>query len=145
MPEKRLKNASARLTTRPLETIQQALINHGAKQINLEYEAGQVVALAFVLEIGGARHAFRMPARIQNVLIKLYGKRRIYTETQQKQAYVTSWANIRDWVTSQLAMIDIGLVKMEEVFLPYMMISETSTVFDMYEQQQFLLGSGEES
>lgn len=143
MPEKRLKNASARLTTRPLDTIQTALASHGAKSINLEYDQGQAVALAFVLEIGGDRHAFRMPARIPNVLIKLYGNRRVYTETQRKQAYVTAWANIRDWLTAQLALIDIGLVKMEEVFLPYMMISENSTVFDMYEQQQFLLKSGE--
>lgn len=143
MSEKRLKNASARLTTRPIDTIQEALAIHGARAINLDYENGQAVTLAFVLDIGGNRHAFRMPARIQNVLIKLYGNRRVYTETQRKQAYVTAWANIRDWVTVQLAMIDIGLVRMEEVFLPYMMIAENSTVFDVYEQQQFLLMSGE--
>ncbi|MGH2478079.1 MAG: hypothetical protein ACRDHW_00270 [Ktedonobacteraceae bacterium] len=143
MPTKRLKNASARLTTRPIDTIQSALASHGAKAISLDYEQGQAIALAFVLDIGGDRHAFRMPARLQNVLIKLYGNRRVYTETQRNQAYVTAWANIRDWVTAQLAMIDIGLVKMEEVFLPYMMISENKTVFDVYEQQQFQLKSGE--
>lgn len=142
MPEKRLKNASARLTTRPIDTIQEALASHGAKQINLDYEDGQAVAIIFVLEIGGQRHGFRMPARVENVLVKLYGKRRIYTETQKKQAYVTAWACIRDWITAQLALIDIGLVKMEEVFLPYMLIAEKSTVFDLYEQQQFLLKSG---
>lgn len=143
MSQKSLKNTYARPTSRPIDTIQGSLASHGAKQINLDYENGQPVAIAFVLDIGGHRHAFRMPARIPNVLIKLYGNRRVYTEVQRKQAYVTAWANIRDWILAQMAMIDIGLVKTEEVFLPYMMIAENATVFDMYEQQQFLLKSGE--
>lgn len=141
--QKSLKNTYARSTSRPIETIQSELARHGAKSINLDYENGQAVAIVFSLEISGNRHGFKMPARVENVLVKLYGKRRIYTDTQKKQAYVTAWACIRDWITAQLALIDINLVKMEEVFLPYMLIAENKTVFDMYEQQQFLLKSGE--
>ncbi len=133
-----LKNARARLTTRPLDTIQTCLIQHKASNISVDYEDGQAVALAFTLEVEGRSLSFRLPARIQNVAHKLYGRKAL-TATMKKQAYVTAWACIRDWVTAQMALIDIGMVKMEEVFLPYLLAANGQTVYEAFEQKQFLL------
>ena len=36
------------------------------------------------------------------------------------QAYRVAWRNILDWVQAQMALLEIGMAKMEEVFLPYM-------------------------
>lgn len=142
MSEPRLKNARARLTTKPIETIQEALASHNVKQMSLDYEQGRAIAITFALEVNGQLRGFRLPARIHNVEIKLYGRKATYTETQKKQAYVTAWANIRDWILAQIAMIDIGLVKTEEVFLPYMLADNGQTVYEAFEQRQLQLGSG---
>jgi hypothetical protein len=71
----------------------------------------------------------------------LYGKKDL-TETQKEQAYKTAWANIRDWITAQMALLDTGMVKPEEIFLPYMQDTQGVTLFERMEEQGFLLPSG---
>ena len=58
------------------------------------------------------------------------------------QAYRVAWRNILDWVQAQMALLEIGMAKMEEVFLPYMQDREGVTVFERMEQRGFLLESG---
>ena len=115
--ERPLKNYRARLTTKPLETIQEQLSYH-ASSVQFHYRDGQAVALHFSMHISGHEVSFRLPARIREVEIRLYGKDTRLNDTQKKQAYVTAWANIRDWVTAQIALIDTGMVKAEGVFYP---------------------------
>jgi hypothetical protein len=132
-------------STRSFEIIQQTLATHKAKQIVLDYaDDGRVNALAFSLEIEGRLHAFRLPARVENVERILYGNREL-TSAQKEQAYRTAWANIRDWVTAQMALIDTGMVKPEEVFLPYMLNRQGQTYFEALQENHFLLPSGEEA
>ena len=132
-------------STRSLEIIQQTLATYKAKQVVLDYgEDGRINALAFSLEIEGRLHAFRLPARVENVERILYGDRE-FTPTQEEQAYRTAWANIRDWITAQMALIDTGMVKPEEVFLPYMLNRQGQTYFEALEQNHFSLPSGEEA
>ena len=95
------------------------------------------------MQISGREVSFRLPARIREVEIRLYGKDAKLNETQKKQAYITAWANIRDWVTAQIALIETGMVKAEEVFLPYLLNDRNLTLFETMQERQFLLGSGE--
>jgi hypothetical protein len=137
-----LKNYRARLTTDPFAVIQKTLATHKAKQITQEFgDDGRVHALTFSLEINGRPHTFRLPARVENVERLLYGKKDL-TETQKQQAYKTAWANIRDWISAQMALLDTGMVKPEEIFLPYMQDREGVTFFERMEQRGFLLGDG---
>jgi len=131
-------------STRSFEIIQQTLATHKAKQVVLDYaDDGRVNALAFSLEIEGRLHAFRLPARVENVERILYGDREL-TSAQKEQAYRTAWANLRDWITAQMALIDTGMVKPEEVFLPYMLNRQGQTYFEALQENHFLLPSGEE-
>ena len=41
-----------------------------------------------------------------------------------------------------MALLEIGMAKMEEVFLPYMLDRQGVTFFERMEQQGFLLDSG---
>jgi hypothetical protein len=41
-----------------------------------------------------------------------------------------------------MALLEIGMVKMEEIFLPYMLDNSGSTFFERMEQRGFLLESG---
>jgi len=61
------------------------------------------------------------------------------------QAYRVAWRNILDWIQAQMALLEIGMAKIEEVFLPYMQDREGVTFFERMEQRGFLLDSGKEA
>jgi hypothetical protein len=44
-----------------------------------------------------------------------------------------------------MALLEIGMAKIEEVFLPYMQDREGVTFFERMEQRGFLLDSGKEA
>jgi hypothetical protein len=137
-----LKNYRSRPTTNPFEAIQKTLALHKAKQIMLDYgDDGRIQTITFTLQIPDRHYGFRLPARVENVERLLYGTKEL-TSVQKQQAYATAWANIRDWISAQMALIDTGMVKFEEVFLPYMLDRSGKTYFETLEPKHFLLDSG---
>jgi hypothetical protein len=127
--------------------IQKMLATHKVQQISFRYEengSGRIIGIDFSLLINDIVYPFRLPARIRNVELVMYGKR-VLTQTQKEQAYRTAWANLRDWISAQLAMIDTGMVQAEEVFLPYLLSHGGQTLFESMRDHQFLLPSGEHS
>lgn len=140
-----IKNAASSASLpRIFEAIQKTLISHKAKHITYSYEAERIVAIEFVIDINGIERPFRLPARIKNVEQIMYGKG-FLSNTQKTQAYRTSWANIRDWIAAQMAMIDTGMVKPEEIFLPYMVSNSGQTFYEVMTEQRFLLLGDERS
>jgi hypothetical protein len=138
----KLKNMYSEIgVERIFEVIRNCLTSHNAKQIVFEYnETGRVKMIIFSLEIAGVLHGFKLPARVDHVERILYPNHASsLTQTQKEQAYRTAWANIRDWITAQMALIDTQMVKPEEVFLPYMVARDGRTYYEVLEQQQFLL------
>lgn len=136
-----LKNYSARLTTKPLDTIQEYLSLY-AESVEFFYDSGQAIAIHFTMKVGGDTVRFRLPARVRAVEIHMYGTRKL-TDAQKKQANVTAWANVRDWIIAQVTMIRTGMVTPEEVFLPYLLLNDGLTAYERMVKQQFLLTSGE--
>lgn len=136
-----LKNATS--TSRNVfSDIQKTLATHKVLDIRFLYEAsgsGRIEGIEFSVNINGAVYPFRMPVRVKNVEIVMYGNRRL-TQAQKDQAYRTAWANLRDWISAQMAMIDTGMVRPEEVFLPYMIEhSGERTFYEAMSESQFLL------
>jgi hypothetical protein len=118
------------------------LLDHRARQISYDYgPEGQITALSFSLEIRGKLHAFRLPARVEKVELALYGTHDL-PPSKKEQAYRTAWANIRDWLTAQMALIDTQMVAPEEVLLPYMLTPQGQTFYEAIERRGFLLESG---
>lgn len=142
----RLKNATS-TSKNVFNDIQKTLASHNVQQINFVYEtngSGRIKGIEFSLSINGTSYPFRLPARIENVEKIMYPKAWKLTQTQRDQAYRTAWANLRDWIASQCAMIDTGMVEPSEVFLPYMIErSGNRTFFEAMAENQFLLPSGE--
>lgn len=136
-----LKNARS-TSPRTFEVIQKTLASHKVKQIVLDYDSkGRVRTIEFSIDINGEPYPFRLPARVENVEKLLYGS--YPSPAQKEQAYRTAWANIRDWIAAQLALIDTGMVKPEEVFLPYLVSKQGHTLYEEMAQSQFLLPSPE--
>jgi hypothetical protein len=55
----------------------------------------------------------------------------------REQAARVAWRIILHWLTAQLAMVEAGLVKVEEVFLPYAQDAASVTVYERLRERQF--------
>jgi hypothetical protein len=135
-----LKNYRSR-SNNTFDTIQKCLAAHGAQKLMFDYnDQGQITALSFAMNIDGKLIGFRLPARLDQVEAVLKSERRWSSpEVLKDQAYRTGWANIRDWVTAQMALVDTRMAKVQEVFLPYMTRKDGKTLFESLEGNKFLL------
>lgn len=141
------------------DKIQKILTSHKAKRVFFEYDdSGKVLALAFSIEMPSSPGvqepsllAFKLPARVEKVeQIFLQNKKPKYdwqkpeplTQQEKDQAYRTAWANIRDWLDAQMALIDTEQAKIQEVFLPYAMNNQGKTFFEVIQDNGFRLESG---
>lgn len=143
-------------TAKIFSHLQTTLAEHGAKQIMFDYaDDGTVAALSFVILVNGRNLPVQLPARLDKALAVLtlhyqHGLIRdpriqaIFRRANEKEirehAYRVAWKNILDWVRAQMALLDIEMIKFEEVFLPYMVNQQTGkTYFETLEQKQFQL------
>jgi hypothetical protein len=113
-----------------LARIEELVVKHGATQLYKEYKDGLVVGVVFIIPILSGELPIRLPARVEKVKYNLYGKRLEYTKSMEEQARRTAWANIRDWLDAQIALIENEQVKLEEIFLPYMTDRSGKTLFE---------------
>jgi hypothetical protein len=128
---------------RSIEEIQTALVKHGATGVMYEYEqgTGRIEALKFKLPVNGADVGFSLPVewrRFQAVL----KQQRVNRWNDEDYVYRVAWRNIRDWVLSQLALYETRIVELPQVFLPFAMSRNGKTLYEQVQNQQFLLGDG---
>lgn len=125
--------------TKTVAEIQTLLARQGATSILLDYQAGQVEALAFRLLVDGAHVPFRLPCRWKAVetLLRRSHKRPLRSDTWESWARRVAWRQVLRWVQAQLALIETGMVKPQEVFLPYAVVGD-QTLYEMVERQKFL-------
>ncbi len=119
-------------STNTFDKIQKCLATHGAQKIMFDYGSdGRIYGIAFQLLLNETPVVIKLPARIENVALIMYGGLLSQIgESKKEQAYRTAWANIRDWIDAQMAMLDTKMVKMEEIFLPYVMRKNGDTYFE---------------
>lgn len=53
------------------------------------------------------------------------------------QAERCAWRNVMAWVKPQLALVEIGMVTVTEVFLPYMLVGSQETLYNRMLQDGF--------
>lgn len=142
----RLKNYSSEASESSIfEAIRTTLAAHRARRILFDYdEQGKATAIEFVVEVGKMPLHFRLPARFEDAAPLVAAARKAARqgatsgEALRDQAYRAVWATIRDWLSAQMALIDIGASSMEEVFLPYLLIDENKTLFEEFAEQRKL-------
>ena len=135
-----LKNYTSK-SKNTFDVIQKCLASHGAQKLMFDYNSqGQVVALAFAMEIEGRLIGFKLLARIEQVEAVLKEEKRWHRSQElNDQGYRTGWANIRDWVTAQMALVDTRMAQLQEVFLPYMAGKNGKTLYESMEENRLLL------
>lgn len=117
-----------------------------AKSVGQEFDqSGNIEAVRFVLPIGGSDILYSLPARTGCVYVKLkemQGPRSRTSDTDLlKQAHMIAWRQLRAWVEAQLALVDTGMVKPQEVFFAYAYDGQ-QTYFEKVEKQQLQLTGG---
>ena len=96
--------------------------------------------LQFLLRIKNQDVAFSLPVRWRTLQKVLELQQIRWWE--EEDVYRVAWRNILDWVQAQMALIEIEMTKLEEVFLPYMVAKSGKTYFETLENRQFQLESG---
>lgn len=143
-----LKNYTSN-TSNTFDKIQKILAIHGASKIMMDYatdSSGKLTAIAFALDVNGQQMAYRLPAMVENVEQVMYGKKdrwgytKKITEAQKEQAYRTAWANVRDWIDAQMAMIDTRQADVAQIFMPYLVQKNGKTLYEnVIDNPQLLL------
>ncbi len=118
------------------------LVQAKARQIVLDYDAnGKATGLRFVIEVDGCQVPFGLPVRVDPVFKIMNGRRKTarisHTVADREQAERVAWRQLLRWVEAQLAMIETGMVRTEEVFLPYAIQRDGRTLFQVFQEHQF--------
>ena len=124
-----------------LGEIQGALAKNGACKIMIDYnDAGFPTSVTFGINTPLGTQAFQLPANVDGVF-KVFQKQKV--KADREQAHRTAWRNLRDWVLAQVAIIEAGMVQMDEVFLPYMTDGHGKTLYQAYNSGQLQIGTGD--
>ncbi len=135
--------------SRTIAQIQAKLVEHGARAVMMEYgDDGRIKALAFNVKMPNGELPIRLPintAATLKVLQRQAADREIPAGyAKDDHAYRVAWRNIFHWVSAQLALLETEMVRMEEIFLSYVITNDGRTLFERLEEQHFLLGPGRE-
>jgi hypothetical protein len=124
--------------------IQSILASKGAHSIAIDYESGEPIALMFRLKIQDRDVGFRLPCKWQGVLAVMRKDRKCPARlTTEDQARRVAWRIVKDWVESQLAIIESGQAETAEAFFQYAVTDNGQTLFQrVMENPARLLGPG---
>lgn len=122
--------------------IEYILMKHKAKSIMKNYEGETISGLSFLIDTGRQQVPVKLPVRIDECLKVLQKEKQRGTKNikaTREQAERVAWRILKDWIESQMALLDIEMVKFEEIFLPYIELQGGQTIYEKLERQQFLI------
>lgn len=126
-----------------VEEIQRILVGHGARQILINYNKdGTVESLSFICDTPHGDIPFRLPADPRAVLKVLERDGAPPRYANYPQAVRIAWRILRDWVRAQMALLETEMVRIEQIFLPYMMTDKEHTLYESMVEHGFYLQEG---
>lgn len=107
------------------------------------YDGESITGLSFLIDAGVQKIPVRLPVKVDECL-KVLKKEKMENPRKQikdtrEQAERVAWRILKDWVEAQMALLDIEMVRFEEIFLPYIETSSGQTIYEKLEEKQFLL------
>lgn len=121
--------------------IQKVLGKYGAGKILTEYKNGEIIAVSFSVNINDNDIPFKLPCRWKVIYNEFASRRIKYRENSEekdiKQAKRTAWRQILRWVEAQLALVNTNMVKIQEVFMPYIQVNIKQTLYEKLEEEKF--------
>lgn len=131
-----------------LGEIQGMLSAARARSITVDYDgAGNPTAVSFTVVTGFGERAFELPANVDAVFKTLtaqYQQGRVARRfTTREQAARVGWRIVRNWLEMQLAMIEVGMMTLEQVMLHSMLVGpDQRSLYDVMVEHQMALPAG---
>ncbi len=124
--------------------ISKCLRDHDADKVIVDYENKLPVAVTFCLTINGNTVGFRLPSNHTGVLKAMQNNRKVpRNKCTPEQAMRVSWRIVKDWVAAQLAIVEAQIADVAEVFLPYAVTKDGTTLYNQIKQNGMpLIGMG---
>ena len=117
------------------------LVAHGARSILTNYDTkGQIVSLSFEVMTTHGVAQIVLPVNPDAVLkvMSKYGSHVPNRLQNREQAVRVAWRIIKDWLEAQMAILETEMVKMEQIFLPYIQTQNGETLFQVFESRNLL-------
>jgi hypothetical protein len=131
--------------------IQRILVKHGVRRVLLEYSPGSrdPVGLSFTVETSFGERPFALPVNVDGVE-RILAKGMVIPDPRsrtgvkmranlRKQSERVAWRILKDWIKAQLAIVEMGLMNIDEVMLPYLCLKGNKTVYQHMREQQLAL------
>jgi hypothetical protein len=122
--------------SRTISQIQAKLVEHGARAVMMEYgDDGRIKALSFNVKRPNGELPIRLPidtASTLRVLQRQAANREIPAGyAKDDHAYRVAWRIVKDWIEAQMSLLETEMVKMEEIFLPYVITPGGQTIYEV--------------
>lgn len=134
-----------------ISEIQKMLSRHGVMAMMTEYDGPQVSAVSFKMNVEGQPMGFKLPCNWRGVREVFreegisQGKIKHRDKSLDNQAVRTAWRIIKDWIEAQLALVEVNMVTIPQVFLPYAIMRNGQTLSEHIAQNpSYLLGDGKQ-
>ena len=114
----------------------------------MEYDKqGNIKDIFFKIVLHDKELPFRLPAKASRVYTALHGGatpsyQERYGKQWRAEGERIAWRICKTWLEAQITLINLEQVKIEEVFLPYLIMPGNKTLFETMEQNHFLLPGG---
>ena len=123
--------------------IERILVKHNAKSIMKNYDGESIMGLSFLIDTGVQQIPVRLPVKVDECLEVLKKEKknspRSNIKATREQAERVAWRILKDWVEAQMALLDIQMVRFEEIFLPYIETGNGQTIYERLEGKQFFI------
>jgi len=130
-------------STKTIGEIQKCLVKHGAVKIVTDYKDQLPSSVTFCLDMDGNMVAFSLPANYAGVLRAMQRDSKVPRRLQtEQQALKVSWRIIKTWVEAQMAIVEAELADVAEVFLPYAITKNGSTLYKEIQDTELLMIEG---
>lgn len=126
--------------------IHEVLVKSGAEIISTSHKDGQISGMSWTMKVGQTVTSFSMPVRVMPVFMILKSRRsqrigEAALKEMMEQAERVAWRQLLRWIVAQNAMIEIGMMKPAEPFLPYAEIETGVTMFECFERSQLTIAA----
>ena len=129
MPENektKIKNYTTKVSViKTLSEIEELLVKHKAVRIVKDYNGvNEVISITFGVIIQGELIAFKLHfdwQKVAEILSQQFKTHQKKTECRndRKKANQIGWRVIKDWLSSQMSLVEIGLAEIQQILLPY--------------------------
>jgi hypothetical protein len=124
-------------TKKTISEIMGMLSTHGATNVAMDYADGVPVGMTFTVITGYGPRTFSLPIRVNGVLKAMLADHSVPRSLcAEKQASRVAWRIARDWLRSQLALIDAGLAALDEIMMPWMLNDSDTTMYELFQASQ---------